>query len=102
VLRYPEPDGDRPVDLAQRADMTKQAMNYLLVELERLGYIRRRAGPDSTRRLVYLTARGRRACDVIRATMSEVARSWAAQNGPERYAIFLEVLRSLAGSAPAG
>jgi len=95
VLRYPEPEGARPVELAQRANMTKQAMNYLLVELERLGYVRRRSGPESTRRLVYLTVRGRRACTVVRAAMAELERSWAARTGPERYAIFLDVLRSL-------
>ena len=42
VLQYPGPDGRRPRELAERAGMSKQAMNQLLRSLERLGYVRRR------------------------------------------------------------
>jgi len=38
--------------------MTKQAMNYLLGQLEARGYIERRAEMGSSRRLVFLTNRG--------------------------------------------
>jgi DNA-binding MarR family transcriptional regulator len=38
--------------------MTKQAMNYLLGQLEARGYIERRAEKGSSRRLVFLTNRG--------------------------------------------
>ena len=34
---YPHPDGVRPNDLAERINMTKQATNYLLGQLEALG-----------------------------------------------------------------
>ena len=58
VLVFPPPDGIRPTDLAERTYMTKQAMNYLLAQLESLGYIERRAEKGQGRRLVYLTRRG--------------------------------------------
>jgi DNA-binding MarR family transcriptional regulator len=48
----------RPSELAERASMTKQAMNYLLGQLEARGYIERRAEMGSSRRLVFLTNRG--------------------------------------------
>src|SRR4029079_16289474 len=35
-LRYPGPHGKRPVELAAETNMSKQAMNYLLGQLERL------------------------------------------------------------------
>src|SRR6185437_15095124 len=57
VLVYPPPDGERPSDLAERTNMTKQAMNYLLGQLEQIGYVERRAN-KGRRRLVYLTEKG--------------------------------------------
>src|SRR4051794_1382380 len=59
VLRWPGPEGRRPVELAVQAGMSKQAMNYLLGQLEGLGYLERRVDPDDVRsRRVYLTKRG--------------------------------------------
>jgi hypothetical protein len=37
VLRWPGPNGARPVELAEQANMTRRAMNYLLGQLEELG-----------------------------------------------------------------
>ena len=42
ALQFPGPDGVRPGVLADRAGMSKQAMNQLLRSLDALGYI---AGP---------------------------------------------------------
>ena len=36
AMVYPHPDGIRPGDLAERINMTKQATNYLLGQLEAL------------------------------------------------------------------
>src|SRR5262245_54014394 len=59
VLRYPGPDGRRPSDLAREAGMSKQAMNYLLGDLERLGYLTRVEDPSDRRsRRVQMTERG--------------------------------------------
>ena len=59
VLRYPGPDGRRPSELAAEVGMTKQAMNYLLGQLEQLGYIERRDDPDDSRsKRVHVTRRG--------------------------------------------
>src|SRR6478672_3733769 len=49
VFQYPGPQGARPSDLAARLRMTKQALNYLLGELERRGYLERRADADDLR-----------------------------------------------------
>ena len=50
--------------------MTKQAMNYLLRELERLGYLERHADPSDQRsKRIGLTRRGYAAAENIRATV---------------------------------
>ena len=46
VLQFPGPDGVRPGLLAERAGMSKQAMNQLLRSLEALGYLVRSDAPD--------------------------------------------------------
>src|SRR5215216_3753580 len=56
VLRYPGPNGRRPSDLAAEVGTTKQAMNYLLGQLEQLGYLDRREDPtDQRSKRVHLT-----------------------------------------------
>src|SRR3954471_14375423 len=59
VVRYPGPNGRRPSELAAEVGTTKQAMNYLLGQLEQLGYVERRDDPDDLRsKRVHYTARG--------------------------------------------
>ena len=87
VFQYPGPQGARPSELAARLGISKQALNYLLGELERLGYLERRADPDDLRsKRVALTARGNSAIAVIREAVGEVESAWAEQLGAERFA----------------
>lgn len=101
VFQYPPPDGVRATDLAHRAPMTKQAMNYLLLQLETLGYVERRPGPNGTRRLVYLTPRGWQVTQTIWATLRQLQAEWALSLGPRRFDEFLATLKELAGLAAA-
>src|SRR5215207_7828533 len=96
VFQYPGPQGARPSDLAARLGMTKQALNYLLGELERLQYLQRQPDPDDLRsKRVVLTRRGASAIRVIRETVAEVEAAWAQQLGPERFAQFRALLLEL-------
>src|SRR5438270_7676628 len=62
VFQYPGPENRRPSDLARHARMSKQAMNYLLGQLERLGYLTREHDAEDQRfKRVHLTRRGRAA-----------------------------------------
>jgi DNA-binding MarR family transcriptional regulator len=86
VLQYPGPQGMRPSDLAAQLNMSKQAVNYLLGELERRGYLERGAHPDDLRaRRILLTRRGRSAVKVIREAVGDTEREWAEQLGPQRF-----------------
>src|SRR5215218_4428796 len=96
VFQYPGPQGARPSELAARLGMTKQALNYLLGELERLQYLQRQPDPDDLRsKRVALTRRGTSAIRVIRETVAEVETAWAHQLGPERFAQFRTLLLEL-------
>src|SRR3954451_3595003 len=71
VLRYPGPNGRRPSELAAEVGMTKQAMNYLLGQLEHLNYIERRDDPDDQRsKRVHFTRRGEALQAAIRHTVA--------------------------------
>jgi DNA-binding MarR family transcriptional regulator len=95
VMVYPHPDGVRPGDLAERINMTKQATNYLLGQLENLGYIERRVQNGSARRLIYLTRRGWQSIDVHRSAVLEVEAQWAKAIGSKRFNDFKETLTEL-------
>lgn len=87
VLRYPGPNGRRPSDLAAEVGATKQAMNYLLGQLEQLGYVRRDNDPDDQRsRRVRLTERGEALRRVVRRTVTNIERELEAEMGATSYA----------------
>jgi DNA-binding MarR family transcriptional regulator len=87
VLRYPGPQGVRPSDLAAQLRISKQALNYLLGQLERLGYLERRPEPGDLRsKRIVLTGRGLAAAHVIRDAVAEMETLWAEQLGAKRFA----------------
>jgi DNA-binding MarR family transcriptional regulator len=93
VLQFPGPDRVRPSALAERAGMSKQAMNQLLKSLESLGYLVRSDAPDEGRaRIVRVTRRGRAAYAKIHDTLREIERDWSAELGPARFAELKELL----------
>jgi len=96
VFRYPGPQGARPSELAARLGVSKQALNYLLGELERLDYLERQPDPDDLRsKRIALTARGTAAIEVIRAAVTEVEAAWAAQLGEKDFAHLRRILLRL-------
>lgn len=93
VLQYPGPDGVRPSVLAERAGMSKQAMNQLLQSLERLGYVTRQDAPEGGRaRVVQLTERGQAVWDLMTDILVEVEEEWRTELGEERFAQLKEIL----------
>ncbi len=93
VLQYPGPDGVRPGALAERAGMSKQAVNQLLRSLEAGGYLVRADSPDQGRaRMVRFTARGRAAYAKIHEVLREIEREWSAELGAVRFAQLKELL----------
>jgi DNA-binding MarR family transcriptional regulator len=96
VLQYPGPQGMRPSELAARLHMTKQALNYLLGELERLGYLERRPDPgDQRSKRIALTERGLKAGFAIRDAVRQIEADWERQLGERRFAQLRALLREL-------
>jgi DNA-binding MarR family transcriptional regulator len=96
VFQYPGPQGARPSELAAQLRITKQALNYLLGELERLGYLERRPDPDDLRsKRIVLTPRGTSAILVIRDAVAEMETAWSKRLGPKRFAQLRRLLVEL-------
>lgn len=87
VFQYPGPDGVRPGTLADRAGMSKQAMNQLLKSLEELGYIVRADAPSEGRaRMVRFTKRGHTAYAKLLEILRDIEREWSAELGAKDFA----------------
>lgn len=93
VLRYPGPNGRRPSELAAEVGTTKQAMNYLLGQLEQLGYVARVDDPDDQRsKRVTLTERGESLRSTIRRTVTNIEHELEQQMGTKSYARLRDLL----------
>ena len=96
VFQYPGPQGQRPAELAGRLRISKQALNHLLGQLERRGYLTREADPaDGRSKRIRLTARGTKAGLVIREAVTEMEDAWGQQLGTERFAQLRALLQEL-------
>jgi DNA-binding MarR family transcriptional regulator len=104
VWRHPGPEGQRPSELATQTHMTKQALNYLLGQLEDLGYLTREADSEDQRsKRIRLTARGHAATKAIYEIVQEVEDEWQQQLGPRKFAQMRRLLTQLyAITTPAG
>jgi DNA-binding MarR family transcriptional regulator len=84
--------GTRLSDMAQRADMTKQAMMQLVDDLQEMGCVRRLPDPDDARaKIVRLTAKGLRQRANARKSIQAVESRLRRRLGGRRY----EALRVL-------
>ena len=96
VFRYPGPHRARPTDVAAHVGMSPQALNYLLGELERLGYLEREQHPDDLRsKRIVLTRRGIAAVGVIREAVAEMEAAWEQRLGSKRFAQLRNLLLEL-------
>lgn len=96
VLQYPGPENQRPSELAAQTRMTKQALNYLLGQLEQLGYLTRQEdNADQRSKRIHLTTRGHAAIKAIREVVLEVEAEWEQQLGRRRFAQLRDLLAEL-------
>jgi DNA-binding MarR family transcriptional regulator len=94
VFQHIEAGGSRLTDLAERAQITKQSMGYLVDDLEQRGYLERRPDPSDRRAaLISLTDRG---WEQVRTSLKIIAtleEEWAGKLGRPQ----MERLRELLG-----
>lgn len=90
------PDGSRPTDLADQAQMSKQSAGVMVDQLERLGYVSRIPDPaDGRARLIVIEQRGRRALTVAGATRDEIFSEWKAYLGSRNFTLLQQILDQL-------
>jgi DNA-binding MarR family transcriptional regulator len=76
--------------------MTKQALNYLLGQLEELGYLTRETDSNDQRsKRVRLTPRGHAATKAIYEIVQEVEDDWEQQMGPQKFGQLRRLLTQL-------
>jgi DNA-binding MarR family transcriptional regulator len=92
VFAHVDRQGIRLSELARRAQLTKQLVNYLVTTLEERGYVERVPDPiDGRARIVRLTERGQQAAEVGREIIESIEGEWAISLGSEN----MNELRSL-------
>jgi DNA-binding MarR family transcriptional regulator len=100
VFQHIKADGSRLSELAERAQLTKQSMGYLVDYLAERGYLERRPDPTDRRAaLICLTGRG---WDQVRAALgiiAEIEQDWARRLGKRRMAQLRELLGELGRTA---
>jgi len=85
VMQYPGPQGMRPSDLAARSGMTRQALNYLLGQMERRGYLERVEEDDPRFKRIQLTTRGVELGTAMREIVGELEDEWTGLLGGDRF-----------------
>jgi DNA-binding MarR family transcriptional regulator len=96
VWRYPGPENQRPSELAAQTRMTKQALNYLLGQLERLGYLTRGTDSNDQRsKRIRLTPKGHAATKAIYESIQAVETEWEQQLGSRKFAQLRSLLTEL-------
>jgi DNA-binding MarR family transcriptional regulator len=89
-------DGDRLTALAERADMTKQAVGEVASELEAIGYVERVPDPsDGRAKIIRLTERGREAYEIGFGIFDEIRDRWAERYGADRVDGMVELLNEI-------
>ncbi len=92
VFQHLPLEGMHLTELAERAQITKQSMNYLVDYLQQHGYVERTPDPvDGRAKLVRYTERGREVDRVARQIVKRIEEEWAARLGAHK----LEQLRQL-------
>jgi len=97
LFQYPPIDGCRPSDVAKRLNISKQALNHMLGQLEQMGYLERLTAPASRQTTVRYTERGWRVLDITITTMQRLEADWQGQIGKRRFADFKTTLKELLG-----
>src|SRR5689334_20986422 len=97
VFQHIAAGGSRLTDLAERAQITKQSMGYLVDYLEERGYLERRPDPTDRRAaLVCLTDRGWQEVGAALAIIAALEEEWARALGRQRMRQLRELLAELA------
>jgi DNA-binding MarR family transcriptional regulator len=98
IFALVDKEGMRLGELAERAQMTKQLINYIVSSIEELGYVERVPDPDDGRaKIVRLTERGYQASQVGSEIIQRIEKEWADQLGRQNMQELRSLLERLVG-----
>lgn len=96
VFQHLRDEGSRITEIAERAQLTKQTVVYLVNDLERLGYVERVPDPaDGRAKLVRLTKRGAEAQRLGTEIVRQIEADWSALLGEGEFAALRDHLQRL-------
>ena len=96
VFQWIGAEGSRVADMAERAQLTKQAMAQLVEDLERRGYVERQVDPaDRRAKIVRLTEAGWEVVRVGSAVINEIETTWRQHLGEQTTRTLRLALREL-------
>jgi DNA-binding MarR family transcriptional regulator len=96
LFRWPGPEGRRPSEVAADVQISKQRVNDLLRDLERLGYLSLELDSnDSRARIIRLTERGRRLHKTAVGIHARIEAEWRQAIGQQRYKQLRRTLNEL-------
>ena len=100
ILRHLDEEGTRATVLAQRANLTRQALTQTVDELEAAGIVvRREDRSDRRAKLVVYTESGHEAFLASRKVIAEIEDEYESRLGPHRYARLRAALTELLGDS---
>ncbi len=103
VFQQIRPGGVRAVTLAEKAQITKQSMSYLVNYLEEHQYIEKFADPsDGRAQLIRLTEKGKDVERIARETISNTQKEWSRVVGEAQMQALFETLQGLVAHIEAG
>jgi DNA-binding MarR family transcriptional regulator len=87
IFQHVAPEGTRITELAERAQLTKPSIKYLVDSLEQRGYVERVPDPrDGRARLVRFTARGWQQVRTALQIIGDIEDEWAQLLGRRKFA----------------
>jgi DNA-binding MarR family transcriptional regulator len=96
VFQHLPPQGIRLTELAEKAQITKQSMGYLVEYLEKCGYVRREIDPsDGRANLILWTEKGKAVEREARRILKLLEEEWATYLGEARFQQLVETLKDL-------
>ncbi len=96
VFQQMRPEGVRLTELAERAQITKQSMGFLVDYLEEQGYVERVPDPmDKRAKIIRLTERGKDVERAAREILRGIEADWGRQLGEGRLQQLRDTLRDL-------
>jgi DNA-binding MarR family transcriptional regulator len=100
VFQHIDASGTRLTDLAERAQITKQSMGYLIDYLEQHNYLERRPDPSDRRAtLICLTERGWAQIQTALASIAALEEDWTRTLGREQMRQLRKLLSQLTQTA---